>query len=227
MKSAILLLSGVSTSVALLVGGLAVVEAALPSDDPHIFKDDKTPLWTSAPVSISDRDNQPYERVAAQLPADTVTVASLPPSSKPDLSRDQENPGLDMMVTAALSDESRSEEGTIAVGYTADHLDWCSNKYRSYRPEDNSYLSYSGMRKDCTSPYGDDMDELAELQRAPWPSEGSVTYYRTSTTGDTSMMVGSAQAQACASRYNSYRASDNSYQPYGGGPRRQCEIRNF
>ncbi|WP_363220799.1 BA14K family protein [Mesorhizobium sp.] len=29
--------------------------------------------------------------------------------------------------------------------------------------------------------------------------------------------------QYCFSRYRSYRPEDNSYQPYSGGPRRQCE----
>ncbi|SIT59259.1 conserved hypothetical protein [Mesorhizobium prunaredense] len=29
--------------------------------------------------------------------------------------------------------------------------------------------------------------------------------------------------QCCFSRYRSYRPEDNSYQPYSGGPRRQCE----
>jgi hypothetical protein len=30
-------------------------------------------------------------------------------------------------------------------------------------------------------------------------------------------------AQSCFERYRSYRPEDNSYQPFGGGPRRQCE----
>jgi hypothetical protein len=29
--------------------------------------------------------------------------------------------------------------------------------------------------------------------------------------------------QVCFDRYQSYRPEDNSYQPYGGGPRQQCE----
>ncbi|RUX50229.1 BA14K family protein, partial [Mesorhizobium sp. M7A.F.Ca.AU.001.01.1.1] len=28
---------------------------------------------------------------------------------------------------------------------------------------------------------------------------------------------------SCFSRYRSYRPEDNSYQPYSGGPRRQCQ----
>ncbi|MER9869926.1 BA14K family protein [Mesorhizobium sp. M0136] len=29
--------------------------------------------------------------------------------------------------------------------------------------------------------------------------------------------------QYCFSRYRSYRPADNTYQPYSGGPRSQCE----
>lgn len=31
-------------------------------------------------------------------------------------------------------------------------------------------------------------------------------------------------ASACQARYRSYRESDNTYQPFNGGPRRQCEL---
>lgn len=36
--------------------------------------------------------------------------------------------------------------------------------------------------------------------------------------------VPAAQAQSCFARYRSYRVEDNSYQPFDGGPRRQCQI---
>jgi hypothetical protein len=35
-------------------------------------------------------------------------------------------------------------------------------------------------------------------------------------------MVDPAQANWCYARYRSYRVEDNSYQPFSGGPRRQC-----
>jgi hypothetical protein len=35
--------------------------------------------------------------------------------------------------------------------------------------------------------------------------------------------VDTAQADWCSARYRSYRAEDNSYQPFSGGPRRQCQ----
>ncbi|MGB8818244.1 MAG: BA14K family protein [Rhizobiaceae bacterium] len=33
------------------------------------------------------------------------------------------------------------------------HLNWCENRYRSYRPYDNSWKPYNGPRRICVSPY--------------------------------------------------------------------------
>ncbi len=33
------------------------------------------------------------------------------------------------------------------------HVDWCYDRYRSYRARDNSYQPYSGGRRQCNSPY--------------------------------------------------------------------------
>lgn len=33
------------------------------------------------------------------------------------------------------------------------HVNWCANKYRSYRAYDNSYQPYQGPRAQCYSPY--------------------------------------------------------------------------
>lgn len=34
------------------------------------------------------------------------------------------------------------------------HIDWCHNRWRSYRVSDNSYQPYNGPRRICSSPYG-------------------------------------------------------------------------
>ena len=34
------------------------------------------------------------------------------------------------------------------------HIDWCFNRWRSYRLSDNSYQPYHGPRRVCVSPYG-------------------------------------------------------------------------
>ncbi|RYE86703.1 MAG: BA14K family protein [Hyphomicrobiales bacterium] len=33
------------------------------------------------------------------------------------------------------------------------HVEWCQDRYRSYRLSDNSYQPYNGPRRDCVSPY--------------------------------------------------------------------------
>lgn len=38
------------------------------------------------------------------------------------------------------------------LGYNA-HVRWCLNRYRSYNPATNLYVSYGGYYKRCISPY--------------------------------------------------------------------------
>ncbi|MBO9628999.1 MAG: BA14K family protein [Shinella sp.] len=33
------------------------------------------------------------------------------------------------------------------------HVNWCANRYRSYRAYDNTYQPYGGPRRQCVSPY--------------------------------------------------------------------------
>lgn len=41
--------------------------------------------------------------------------------------------------------------------------------------------------------------------------------------GETGLFVDDRHAQDCFARYRSYNPEDNTYQPFGGGPRLQCE----
>lgn len=34
------------------------------------------------------------------------------------------------------------------------HIQWCYNRYRSYRASDNTFQPYNGPRRQCVSPYG-------------------------------------------------------------------------
>lgn len=34
------------------------------------------------------------------------------------------------------------------------HVQWCYDRWRSYRASDNSYQPFNGPRRQCTSPYG-------------------------------------------------------------------------
>jgi len=41
-----------------------------------------------------------------------------------------------------------------ARGLSAAHVQWCYDRYRSYRASDNSFQPYRGPRQQCYSPYG-------------------------------------------------------------------------
>lgn len=34
------------------------------------------------------------------------------------------------------------------------HVRWCKNRYKSYKPRSNTWVSYSGKVRECVSPYG-------------------------------------------------------------------------
>ncbi|WP_246672144.1 MULTISPECIES: BA14K family protein [unclassified Mesorhizobium] len=149
------------------------------------------------------------------------------------------------------------------------HLQWCATRYRSYRPAENSYRSYSGELRPCVSPYydpGDDRtastgagqddqtaasarqnampddrtsddqmsDDQAEMEGYAPSADGYATTYG-GPPEEISPEAEAAREQAsgrpvsgdhvdyCFSRYRSYDPQDNTYQPFDGGPRRQCE----
>jgi hypothetical protein len=39
------------------------------------------------------------------------------------------------------------------VGGGGSHVNWCENRYRSYRAYDNTFQPYNGPRRQCISPY--------------------------------------------------------------------------
>lgn len=49
--------------------------------------------------------------------------------------------------------EPRYEPRRRVMRLTAEHVDYCYAKYRSYRASDNTYKPKRGPRRQCTSPY--------------------------------------------------------------------------
>jgi len=39
------------------------------------------------------------------------------------------------------------------AGWGDDHTEWCLNRYRSYNPDNNTWVSYSGDVRECISPF--------------------------------------------------------------------------
>lgn len=40
-----------------------------------------------------------------------------------------------------------------SVRLSSKHVNWCENRYRSYRASDNTFQPYNGPRQQCYSPY--------------------------------------------------------------------------
>ncbi|MDF0697789.1 BA14K family protein [Rhizobium sp. MC63] len=176
---------GIVSSVGACMAAASVASHVVANPEPHAFPElAGSDLWTASPVKIDPRQ-QHYERIAplyssyvTEAPANvasTTTAQPAPPSSEPQTPR----PELSLQ-----------------------HLAWCSQRYRSFNPATNSYRSYSGETRECSSPF---QQNIAESD------EGGST------------KVNAQAAARCAARYRSYRPEDNSYQPWEG-PRRSCEM---
>ncbi|MGB3812241.1 MAG: BA14K family protein [Shinella sp.] len=55
--------------------------------------------------------------------------------------------GMGAIVGSAIANERR---GYVGGG---SHVNWCANRYRSYRAYDNTFQPYNGPRRPCYSPY--------------------------------------------------------------------------
>lgn len=227
MKPVLELLAASALSVGMVIGGVVVASAALsPEEEQHHFTGlDIADLWTSEPIRVN-RDRQNLERLPPRY-ASHVTMADPEPAENiasvapvTDTMIESEIAGIDLVATSAVSDVSTdvSEDAL-----PAQHISWCESRYRSYDAASNTYRSFSGQVRDCESPH------LTGLAPQWEEAEGEVIAVSDGSTyiDARSSKHTNANAHACMDRYRSYRVEDNSYQPYGGGPRQQCELVSF
>ncbi|MER9745569.1 BA14K family protein [Mesorhizobium sp. M0187] len=199
MKAVLGLVGGFVLTLAVFSSGLAFATWLLAAKPPREARPTVSvaELWTRKALPVN-KGAQDFERLPAEQPA-PADIAVMEPE------QDKQQP--DPAVTGAIA----------PVELPPPHLAWCVSRYRSYNPDDNSYTSYSGQQRTCVSPY------LGAERAAPRAPEARAT--------EASYVVGAGAYAAtsgdhvasCFSRYRSYRREDNSYQPYSGGPRRQCE----
>ena len=108
----------------------------------------------------------------------------------------------------------------------------CEKAYRSFRASDCTYQSYRGRRRVCEKTSSATSDRRDSEDRGSY-TEAELLFPFTTVSAD-GVQAPTLQAAAekpalqcnidrCASRYRSFDASDCTYQPYGGGPRRLCE----
>lgn len=220
MKTVASLLAGTSLAVGMLLGGVVLASAVIvPQEDvPRFTGLDVKDLWTLTPVRV-DPHAQAYERIAPRYSTGVVMASSEPnvdtgPVSAPASAVAE----IDVMQTSAVTDIDN--DGRNLNPLAAAHVAWCEARYKSYRATDNNYISYSGGMKPCISPHGS--APASELDQQAQP-----TLVQDVAEQSSSVSASSLHAQNCLKRYRSYRPEDNSYQPYGGGPRKQCELRSF
>lgn len=201
MKAVLGLVSGFVLTLAVFGSGLGFAAWLLA----------KPPREATATVSVAElwtRKARPVNKAGQGL--ERLPAAQ---SAPPDLpAKPQETPP-DPTVTGAIAPK--------AADLPPPHLAWCASRYRSYHPDDNSYLSYSGQLRRCVSPY------LQAAGQAVLPAAGDggengagLGVY---VADDGGAALSADHVDSCFSRYRSYRPEDNSYQPYSGGPRRQCQ----
>jgi len=220
MKILLVILSGAVATLGLYASGFVTAMAFLSAEPTPVWKPsrDAGGVWTLEPVAVNGAD-QDFERLPARPVAGGSLVASAAAAGESESGNTPAQP-VDETRTASIGGEADAADGpgTDAVRETAPaldmaHVEWCQNRYRSYRVEDNSYTPYSGGRRACVSPH---------FRGSAGPSRGESTYAQADAPLRRRTYISSQHIQSCFDRYRSYRPSDNSYQPYGGGPRRQC-----
>ena len=174
------------TSIAGCIAAASVASLVMAEPESDQLADLAAPdLWTTSPVRI-DPGVQNYQRVA---PVYSSYVTDPPKIS----------------VVSRKSDPAPLETATSEAAPPREHLNWCSQRYRSYNAGSNTYRAFSGEMRACISPYWEQADGHEETFAT---ASASATEHSTSSW--------------CAARYQSYRPEDNSYQPFDG-PRRQCQ----
>ncbi|MEO3384946.1 BA14K family protein [Mesorhizobium sp. CAU 1741] len=236
MKALLATVSGFAVAMVLFGGGVAVATGVIMVDDAPQARaaNDVAQVWTGKPRPV-DVDAQAFERVGPPVVtmAEEVDGAPADDGSSNEALMASADPGVDTMTTAAYQP---AEEAQMAVDealielHTA-HVEWCSSHYRSYDPDSDSYRPYSGGFRACESPYSEEMAAWDAPEYAT-PVDSAYSQVEDASVqtasfggqqGDSRFGMTPEHVRSCFDRYRSYRVEDNSYQPYGGGPRQQCE----
>ena len=222
MKPVLELLAASALSVGMVIGGVVVASAALaPDEEQHHFSGlDIADLWTSEPVRV-DRSQQNLERLPPRYASHVVMTEPQPTNLAALTKHKNVGPGadgLDLASTGAVVDASTDMTSTALA---PQHVAWCEESYRSYDPASNTYRSFSGELRNCASPY--QVNNASDIE----PGEGRLIAVSSNQAEVDPAMGNNQNIRACMERYRSYRVEDNSSQPYGSGPRRQCQIASF
>ncbi|MFN4100085.1 MAG: BA14K family protein [Pararhodobacter sp.] len=100
-------------------------------------------------------------------PRDTVRRGAQPRHHRPPVYHHQRRSGPDLgsAVLGAIvggvivnqlqqPNQYRAPQAHHGSYLSSNHLNWCRDRWRSYRVSDNSYQPYNGPRRVCVSPFG-------------------------------------------------------------------------
>lgn len=222
MKPVLQLLAASALSAGMMIGGVVLASSALaPEENTHQFTGlDIKDLWTSEPVRVN-RNSQDLERLPPRYASHVVMSEPAQQQQKTPQADPSGTASLvsqiDLLATASVN--GRAETATPA--FSQQHLAWCGARYRSYNPVDNTYRSFSGDQRSCVSPYA--AQSVTETQT----SQADLINVSDGDMEAAPDLIADQRTAACLERYRSYRPSDNTYQPHGGGPRRTCQLASF
>lgn len=210
MKTLLIIVGGLGLAVVMLMTGAVGATMFFRSEPERALSAQSADfeVWTSKPAKI-DALKQNF----ARLPARVVSLSGT--------STDTVSPELiDASQSSDRPADTATEKLEGAAKVSAAHIAWCADRFRSYRAYDNTYTSYRGVKRQCQSPYG------LETAKPASPTETDQPIIEASLVAEYQPVVGARlpmeHVRSCLSRYRSYRPEDNSYQPFNGGPRRQC-----
>ncbi|WP_168879295.1 BA14K family protein [Rhizobium sp. P28RR-XV] len=171
---------GVVSSIGPCVAVASVASHVVADSEPHVFKELAAhDLWTTKPMKV-DPIQQHYERIPPRYSSYVIDMSST--------------------TSKAAEDSPAPQRPASRPELSDEHLAWCAQRYRSFNPTTNTYRSYSGEIRQCSSPF---QQIIAEADQ------------------HIGMQENDGAAAWCAARYQSYRREDNSYQPWEG-LRRTC-----
>jgi hypothetical protein len=216
MKRVLLILSGFALTSCTFAFGATTATMFLAAEPVkvHTPSTDAGAIWTSEAVKV-DPATQTFQRLPARAVAPQVEVAAAPKQAQPD---------IDPVETAALqpaSSEPVPEQAAPVL--SPEHLAWCASRFRSYRAEDNNYRPYSGGKRECVSPFSQKGENAVASSPEPVEADQVDAQGAETVRYAEAAVADPAHIASCFSRYRSYRPEDNSYQPYSGGARKQCE----
>lgn len=211
MKSLLVIFGGVALTITTFMAGGMAATYLLTAEPERVLGTAGTEgLWTDRPVRV-DVAAQALERLPARTRAEPAKTAS---------GRAEPVQAVDTVTTAAIS---AAPAVLSSAGGNPAHRQWCADRYRSYRADDNSYTSYSGIRRQCASPHSKATTARDSTTTGPAMQMANAVVEDTDYIAEVGPNAANWEhAERCMSRYRSYRPEDNSYQPYGGGPRQQC-----